>query len=128
ERRPETRSGEGADQMPEVTIDGSGLTLDAMAAVAQATETRVVVAPAAEEAVRASRAAVEALLARGEVVYGITTGFGAFKNRLIAPDQEEALQRNILRSHAAGVGEPLSQEAVRAMMLVRANTLAKGYS
>jgi histidine ammonia-lyase len=114
--------------MPEVTIDGSGLTLDAMAAVARAPETRVAIAPAAEEAVRASRAAVDALLARGEVVYGITTGFGAFKDRLIAPEQEEALQRNILRSHAAGVGEPLPAAAVRAMMLVRANTLAKGYS
>jgi histidine ammonia-lyase len=112
----------------EVTIDGSTLTLDAVGQVARDPGVRVEIAPAAEEAVRASRTAVEALLAQGAVVYGITTGFGAFKDRLIAPDQMEALQRNIVRSHSAGVGAPLSGAAVRAMMLVRANTLAKGFS
>lgn len=114
--------------MAEVAIDGSSLTLDAVAQVARDREARVVLAPAGEAAVRASRAAVEALLARGDIVYGITTGFGAFKDRRIGPEQMEALQRNILRSHAAGVGAPLSGAATRAMMLIRANTLAKGFS
>jgi histidine ammonia-lyase len=114
--------------MPQVTIDGQGLTLDAVARVARDASVRVAVAPAASAAVRASRAAVEALLERGAVVYGITTGFGAFKDRRIGPEEAEALQRNILRSHAAGVGEPLSEAATRAMMLIRANTLAKGFS
>jgi len=68
------------------------------------------------------------LIARGEIVYGITTGFGAFKDRIIAPDQVEQLQRNIVMSHAVGVGEPFDRRAVQALMLIRANTLAKGHS
>jgi histidine ammonia-lyase len=114
--------------MAEVTIDGNSLTLDQVALVARDAAVRVTIAPAAQEAVRASRGAVEALLARGDIVYGVTTGFGAFKDRRIGPEQMEALQRNILRSHAAGVGAPLSEAATRAMMLVRANTLARGFS
>src|SRR5262245_45323561 len=101
--------------MAEVTIDGSSLTLDQVALVAWDPSVTVRIAPEGEAAVRASRAAVEALLARGDVVYGITTGFGAFKDRLIGPEQMEALQRNIVRSHAAGVGRPLSEAATRAM-------------
>jgi len=67
-------------------------------------------------------------VAAGEIAYGITTGFGAFKKKLIRPEQTAALQVNLLRSHAAGVG-PLADEAtVRAMLVVRANTLAKGFS
>jgi histidine ammonia-lyase len=62
------------------------------------------------------------------VVYGITTGFGAFKDRLISAAQVEQLQRNILVSHAVGVGEALDQPTTRALMLIRANTLAKGHS
>ena len=67
-------------------------------------------------------------LAEGRVVYGITTGFGAFKDKLIPPDQVAQLQRNIVMSHASGVGPPFETPVVRAMMLIRANTLAKGYS
>ena len=67
-------------------------------------------------------------LAEGRVVYGITTGFGAFKDKLIPPDQVAQLQRNIVMSHAGGVGPPFETPVVRAMMLIRANTLAKGYS
>lgn len=75
-----------------------------------------------------SRQAVENLVARGEVAYGITTGFGHFKDKIIPPDQVRALQRNLVRSHAVGVGPALPKPVVRAMLVVRANTLAMGYS
>jgi len=71
---------------------------------------------------------VQQLLATGRIAYGITTGFGAFKDRLIEPEQVEQLQHNILVSHAVGVGEPYDRSTTRAVMLIRANTLARGYS
>ena len=64
----------------------------------------------------------------GERVYGITTGFGALKDHLITPDHSRDLQRNMIMSHSVGVGDPLPEEVVRAMLLVRANALAKGCS
>ncbi len=76
----------------------------------------------------ASRAVVERLLAENATAYGITTGFGDLANVRIEPSQTAALQRNLVRSHAAGVGEPLADEVVRAMLLLRANTLAIGLS
>jgi len=68
------------------------------------------------------------LVARGSVVYGVTTGFGRFKDRVIPPDQARQLQRNLILSHSVGVGQPLDEGTVRAVMLIRANTLAKGFS
>jgi histidine ammonia-lyase len=77
---------------------------------------------------RPSREVVDAVLGSGEVVYGITTGFGALASTHIGRDQAVALQYNLIRSHAAGVGEPLSDEVVRAILLLRARTLAQGHS
>jgi histidine ammonia-lyase len=71
---------------------------------------------------------VETLVANGEVVYGITTGFGRFKDKIISAEEVKQLQVNLVRSHAVGVGPLLPERVVRAMLLVRANTLAKGYS
>jgi histidine ammonia-lyase len=76
----------------------------------------------------ASRSVVEHLVTSGETVYGVTTGFGKFKDVFIKPEDSRTLQRNLLLSHAAGVGRHLDTEAVRAMLLLRANALAKGYS
>ncbi len=84
--------------------------------------------PSAIARVQRAEQAVAQLVHRNEIAYGITTGFGAFKDHVIPPEQVEQLQRNILMSHAVGVGTPFSRAVVRAMMLVRANTLAKGYS
>lgn len=84
--------------------------------------------PAAIPKMQRSRAAVDQMVARGDVVYGITTGFGRFKDKIVSPDQTKQLQINLVRSHAVGVGPPLSQRVVRAMLLVRANTLALGHS
>jgi histidine ammonia-lyase len=75
-----------------------------------------------------ARDVVQSAVDSSEVVYGITTGFGALASTHIGRDQTEALQYNLVRSHAAGVGEPLPDELVRAMLLLRARTLAQGHS
>jgi histidine ammonia-lyase len=75
-----------------------------------------------------TRAVVHRAIERGEPVYGINTGFGKLSEVTIAPDQLTALQRNLVRSHAAGVGDPLPEREVRAMMLLRANVLATGHA
>lgn len=82
----------------------------------------------AKEGILASRKAVEKMVATDQVVYGITTGFGNFKNKTISQSDTEELQKNLIRSHAVGVGEPFSPEQVRAIMLVRLNSLVQGYS
>jgi histidine ammonia-lyase len=89
---------------------------------------RVQMGGEARERVRASRGRVEAMIEGSLPVYGVTTGFGALANTRIAPDQRPELQRSLLRSHAAGMGAFLQPEVVRAMMAIRARTLAAGYS
>src|SRR5215210_360878 len=84
--------------------------------------------PAAQERVKRSRAVVDHIVSQGEVVYGITTGFGAFKDRVIPPDDLAQLQVNLILSQCVGVGPPFPAEAVRAMMLCRAHTLSLGFS
>jgi histidine ammonia-lyase len=88
----------------------------------------VTLEPDAVDRMRASRAVVEQLVAEGRTVYGVTTGFGDLSTVRIEPEQTAELQRNLVRSHAAGVGEPLPVEVVRAMLLLRANALAIGLS
>jgi histidine ammonia-lyase len=113
-----------------ILLDGQSLTIDQTLAIAygQPASPRLALSQAARDQVERAAQAVQQLLARGEIAYGITTGFGAFKNRIIAPDQVEELQRNILLSHAVGVGEPFDTPTTRAIMLIRANTLARGHS
>ena len=84
--------------------------------------------PAAADRMRASRAVIERLVVDGETVYGVTTGFGDLANVRIEPEQVAELQINLVRSHTAGVGEPLPEDVVRAMLLLRANALAIGLS
>ena len=110
-----------------IELDGHSLTLDALVAIADERE-MVAVAPAAAARIRAARAVVDRHAQGDEPVYGINTGFGSFAEVKIAPDALEALQRNLVRSHAAGVGPPLAVREVRASMALRANVLAKGYS
>lgn len=114
--------------MQSILLDGEHLTTEDVVVVARYPETRVEVSEEAWVRVARSRAAVDQFVTRGDVIYGITTGFGHFRDRQIDPAQTAALQRNLIRSHATGVGLPLPQDAARAMMVVRANTLAKGYS
>jgi histidine ammonia-lyase len=108
-------------------LDGRSLSLGQIASVA-VNGRAVAVAKEAYPHVEASRAVVERLVARGETAYGINTGFGKLSDVRIGSDQLEALQRNLVRSHACGIGEPLPEDEVRAMLLLRANVLAKGLS
>lgn len=110
-----------------VTIDGSPLAADAVVAVARhAAQVRI--APPAVDAMARSRSLVEAHLGDDRPVYGLTTGFGALADVRISPEDLDRLQRNLIRSHAAGAGELLDAEVVRAMMLLRARTLSAGFS
>jgi histidine ammonia-lyase len=109
-----------------IEIDGASLTLEQIGAVAGGAAASL--ASAARARVERARRFVEQLIERGEVVYGINTGFGALSDVTIPPDKLRELQINLVRSHACGVGEPLPEPTVRAMMLQRANVLAKGYS
>jgi histidine ammonia-lyase len=108
-------------------INGNDLTLEAVREVA--VERRpVLLLPDARERVNAARAVVDTLVAENQVSYAITTGVGKLSDVRIAGDQIRELQINLVRSHAVGVGEPLSIAETRAMMLLRANSLSKGFS
>ncbi|MGH9399499.1 MAG: HAL/PAL/TAL family ammonia-lyase, partial [Thermoanaerobaculia bacterium] len=113
--------------MKRILLDGSRLTLDDVTDIA-GRKARAVLSPSARRAIAAARRTVDRALARGHRVYGVNTGFGKFADVAVGPDDIEALQRNLVRSHAAGVGRPLCDEAVRAMMVLRANALARGRS
>ena len=110
-----------------VVLDGSSLSIDQLLAIADRGEP-VALGDAAADRVRASRAVVDRRARGVEPAYGINTGFGSFADVKIAPDALEELQLNLLRSHAAGLGEPLPPRTVRATMALRANVLAKGFS
>ena len=109
------------------SIDGRSLDLADVVAVARGREP-VRLAPAAAKRVDASRRALEKVVAKGALAYGIKTGFGELANVAISDADVRALQINLLRSHAVGQGPPLRRDEVRAALLLRANTLAMGYS
>ena len=113
-----------------IILDGASLTFEQVLAVAYGKpgSPQVTLGADAKMKVRKAADAVQTLLQRGTVAYGITTGFGAFKDRTIPLDQVEQLQHNILVSHAVGVGQPFDLPTTRAIMLIRANTLARGHS
>jgi len=108
-------------------LTGEAIPLVYLAELAQG-PSRVALHPDAMARMRASRQAVEDVLARGEAVYGINTGFGKLSEVRIPTDDLVRLQENLVRSHACGVGEPLPANEVRVMLLLRANVLAKGFS
>ncbi len=110
-----------------IRLDGHALTIEA---VRQVADFRAPVALAAEarDRMARSRAIVDGIVARNDAVYGVTTGFGKLSDVAIPPDRLAELQINLVRSHAAGVGPLLPAREVRAMMLLRANVLAKGFS
>jgi len=108
-------------------IDGESLKIKDVLNVALYGE-KVEISPKSVEKINKARKYVEEMVKKGEVVYGVTTGFGKFCNVTISPEDIRKLQLNLIRSHSVGVGEYLSIESVRAMMLLRINALAKGYS
>src|SRR6201998_1466946 len=110
-----------------ILLTGNDLTFDQLYSVALHHET-VALAPAAVTRMQASRAVVDRLVAANETAYGINTGFGKLASVRISAEQVRQLQINLVRSHACGIGTPLSIPETRAMMLLRANALAKGLS
>jgi histidine ammonia-lyase len=109
-------------------LTGWSLSPEDVERVAQAGGPVVALAAAARERVGAARAFIERVLAEQRTVYGVTTGFGALSDIVIPPDRIGDLQANLIRSHSAGVGEPLPEADTRAIMLLRANVLACGHS
>lgn len=109
-------------------IDGRSLTLEDVERVARGLESNVILSADARRAIEASRQVVERALDSGEPVYGVTTGFGRLSEVAVPPERRLDMQANLIRSHAAGVGVPLSREVGRAVILLRANSLARGNS
>jgi histidine ammonia-lyase len=110
-----------------ITLTGHSLTLKEVEAVLYGHE-EISIATASLEKVEASRRVVETIVAEERLVYGITTGFGKFSDVLIKSEYVEELQLNLIHSHACGVGEKFPEMVSRAMLLLRANTLLKGFS
>lgn len=110
-----------------IYLDGNSLSLEDVVAVARA-GAPAHLAPAAIDRMNASRALIERLAAGDEPIYAVNTGVGLLANMRISREDLDQLQRNVIRSHSVGVGDPLPRDVVRAMMLIRANVLAIGLS
>jgi len=113
--------------MPTVHIDGNSLTLAELRSVVY-DRAEVELAKSARAAVNKARAIVDELVEKNQLAYAVTTGVGKLSDVRIPPAQIRELQVNLVRSHSVGVGDPLSEAATRAMMLLRANSLSKGHS
>lgn len=110
-----------------LTLDGNTLTPEDLTALGKGAY-KIRISQEAEASVRAARNLVESIVKEKKVVYGITTGFGKFARKTIPLDKLEELQLNLIRSHAAGVGDPLTAERTRMLLALRINVLAKGNS
>lgn len=110
-----------------IELTGHDLSLETLEAAAVG-RVSVSLSEGARARVRKARAFIEELFESGERIYGVTTGFGRLSEVVISPDQQGELQRNLVRSHASGVGESMAPEEVRAIMILRANALARGNS
>ncbi len=110
-----------------IYLDGTSLNLEKLRMIAERNEP-VGISDDAAKNVKKSRDSLMKIVSSGANIYGVNTGFGSLLNVRIKPDKIEELQRNLIRSHSAGVGEPLDARHVRAIMAIRANSLCKGYS
>src|SRR5580658_9150861 len=113
--------------MTKISLDGESLTRDALYQIVFEGE-EVALAPAALEKMKASRAVIERLIESNAPVYGVNTGFGKMASVRISREQIRQLQVNLVRSHACGVGAALHEAETRAMLVLRANAIAKGFS
>ena len=111
--------------MAEVTISTTGMSFDDVVSIARH-DAKILISPESLAAMQSSRDHVEQLAASETPVYGISTGFGALANRHVSQELRTQLQRSLIRSHAAGVGEPIEREVVRALMALRLKTLCSG--
>jgi len=110
-----------------IAIDGERLTLENLYRIVF-DKSEAEIPASARERMNASRGVIEKLIAADTAVYGVNTGFGKMASTRISPDEIRHLQLNLVRSHACGVGPPLGEPAVRAMLALRANAIAKGFS
>ena len=110
-----------------IEIDGFNLNLEKYQNIVL-NKKRVGISDKALRNIQKSRVSLKKLIASGKNIYGVNTGFGSLLNRKIRPEEERQLQVNLIRSHSAGFGKPLSEEKVRGIMLVRANSLCRGQS
>src|SRR4051812_10572263 len=110
-----------------VELTGNTLSLSQIGRVAYAGE-RIAIGASAHQPINRSRKIIEEIVANGAVVYGVSTGFGKLSDVHVPTDELRQLQLNLVRSHACGIGRPLSEPEVRAMILLRANVLALGLS
>lgn len=113
--------------MNEIDIDGKNLTIDSLFEVAKG-DTKIKLSKKSKKRINKSRRLVEKWVSENRVVYGITTGCGPMCNRLISAKSAEKFQKNLIRSHSSGIGKNFSKDIVRAIMLVRANSLSNGHS
>ncbi|MEK6774635.1 MAG: histidine ammonia-lyase [Bdellovibrionota bacterium] len=114
--------------LSKLVIEGKDLSMKALAEAAQNPETRFELSARSKEEMMKSRKYIEKRIGAGEVMYGVNTGFGAFSSVRISDDEIELLQKNLIRSHSSGVGPAFSKTQSRAMMILRANALARGHS
>ncbi len=108
-------------------LDGNSITIDSLYEMTF-TSGIFELAPEARKKVQASRDYIEGRIKNGEVMYGVNTGFGAFSSVRISDSDIEQLQKNLIRSHSMGIGESFNKDQSKAMMILRANTLARGHS
>ena len=113
--------------MKKFVLDGDSVTVDSLYEMTMQSG-RFEVAPSAILKMKQSRDFIEARIKNGDVMYGVNTGFGAFSSVRISDAQIEQLQKNLIRSHSMGIGDPFTREQSKAMMILRANTLARGHS
>lgn len=113
-----------------VILDGESLTIETLVAVARSTpgEPEVKLSPVVFDRLSKVRRLIQEAVSKQRVIYGVTTGFGALSTAVLSKGQTKELQRNILLSHSAGVADPFDLETTRAIMILRAHSLAKGYS
>jgi histidine ammonia-lyase len=117
----------GGRRLKTITLDVGGMTLEELIAIARQ-HAKVKASEQAERRIVATRRLIDQWVQEGRVIYGVTTGFGAMSNVTISPEQTRTLQKNILFSHSAGVGELLDEESVRAIMALRIKDMARGHS
>jgi histidine ammonia-lyase len=114
--------------MKTYSLTGHDLKLENFCEMVFSTNVKFILADTAKKEIQKSRDYIEARIKNGEVMYGVNTGFGAFSSVRISDSQIEQLQKNLIRSHSVGIGEPFTREQSKGMMILRANTLARGHS
>jgi len=114
--------------MKTLVLTGESITLENLYEIANNSEIKAELGASARAAMQKSRDYIEGRIKNGEVMYGVNTGFGAFSSVRISDSEIEQLQRNLIRSHSMGIGEPFTKIQSRAMMVLRANALARGHS